>query len=853
MKPKSLKEPVNILIVEDSPTQAEQLRYIVERDGYHGTIARNGKDALELLLKDRPTLIISDVVMPEMDGYQLCQRVKTDETLKDIPFVLLTSLSDPTDIVKGLMCGADNFITKPYDEAQLRSHIDYLLSNRHLYEREGTQMGIDVFFAGGKHSISAGRLQILNLLLSTYETAVHKNIELAWARDKLKLLSDNLEGLVQERTAALQEEISERKKAQEEQMKLAKKVELLLESTGEGIYGVDLEGRATLVNKAAAMTLGYNPEELLGKNMHELIHHSRSDGSPCPVAECRTDRAFQVGQPSRVDSEVFWRRDGTAIPVEYSSYPTIEDGATKGAVVVFRDITDRKKLEEQLRQSQKMEAVGQLAGGVAHDFNNLLTGIRGYADLALSPLDKGSPEAQDIAQIGELVDRAAGLTRQLLAFSRRQTLQPAVLNINTLVENTSKMLKRLIGEDIALEPFLAADLGNVRADPGQIEQVLMNLVINARDAMPLGGNLTIETSNAILDQEYANKHKGTEPGAYVMLAVTDTGCGMDEATQERIFEPFFTTKELGKGTGLGLSTVYGIVKQHEGSIWVYSEPGNGTSFKIYLPRVDAAIQEIAAKGEKAESAGSETIMVVEDEEVLREIARRTLENRGYKILLATRSEEAEELFAQHREEIDLLLIDVILPGTTGPELCDRLVKKRPSLKVLFMSGYTDRALACQKSLGEGASFLQKPFSTADLVKRVREVLDSEERAVAEIKSKILVADDEPSIVETLRRFLEKKNYQVVTASDGIEALEKVKHEKPDVVLLDIEMPGKSGLEVLKELKKHHPDIGVIMVTGVKDEAVGTNALSMGAFDYIVKPFDADYLEKALSWKLKLMD
>ncbi|MFQ5743960.1 MAG: ATP-binding protein, partial [Acidobacteriota bacterium] len=400
----------------------------------------------------------------------------------------------------------------------------------------------------------------------------------------------------------------------------------------------------------------------------------------------------------------------------------------RGGAVTFsgfiRDISERKALEQQLRQAQKMEAVGQLAGGVSHDFNNLLTGITGYTQLALQQLPDDAPVTDDLRKVLEVAGKAARLTRQLLAFSRRQTLEFKVFNLNGLVANTSEMLKRLISVNVEIEFLAAPDVGNVRADPGQIEQVLVNLVVNSRDAMPEGGKLTIETGDVTLDEAYCDQHAGVRPGRYVMLAVTDTGCGMDEETQQKIFEPFFTTKKAEEGTGLGLATVYGIVKQHEGNIWVYSEPGKGTTFKVYLPTVAEMAEELGPKAElEPARRGSELILLVEDQEDVRDVARRALEAQGYEVLAAAGPREAEELFAEHLGEIELLVIDVVMPEMDGPTLCRQLSDKSPSLKVLYMSGYAERAMLRNGVLGPGRPFIPKPFTPAQLLKKVREVLD----------------------------------------------------------------------------------------------------------------------------------
>jgi len=380
--------------------------------------------------------------------------------------------------------------------------------------------------------------------------------------------------------------------------------------------------------------------------------------------------------------------------------------------------------EEQLRQSQKLEAIGRLAGGVAHDFNNILTGIKGYAKFALGELQEGTRGHEDIMEAIRLADRAADLTRQLLAFGRRQTLTPVVTSLNALISGLAKMLKRLIGEDIDMRFVPAPDVRNVKVDGGQIEQVLMNLAVNARDAMPGGGKLTIETANASLCESYASAHVGVKPGLYSMIGVTDTGCGMDVPTQQQAFEPFFTTKEVGRGTGLGLSTAYGIVKQHGGNIWLYSEPGHGTTFKVYLPSVTERAADVVTKETEEDApGGTETILFVEDEAAVLAVGERMLTALGYEVLTASSPAEAREKQPRHEGKIDLLLADVIMPGSSGRELFDDLREKRQDLKVLYISGYTDAAIVHHGVLDSGTPFLQKPFTAEGLARKVREVLD----------------------------------------------------------------------------------------------------------------------------------
>jgi signal transduction histidine kinase len=401
------------------------------------------------------------------------------------------------------------------------------------------------------------------------------------------------------------------------------------------------------------------------------------------------------------------------------------EGQPGALAAIIKDVTERKTLEMQLFQAQKMEAIGQLTGGIAHDFNNLLTIVNGYSEMLLQTLPASDPQRDNAVQIKEAGERAVLLTRQLLAFSRRQMLEPKVLELNAVVTNTEKMLTRMIGEDIQLVTALMPRLGRVKADPGQIEQVIVNLAVNARDAMPQGGKLTIETANVELDENFARRHVVVKPGQYVMLAASDTGCGMDAETQKRIFEPFFTTKERGKGTGLGLATVYGIVKQSGGSIWVYSEVGRGTTFKMYLPRVEEEPDAVLPGTVRAAPLkGTETILLVEDDTPLRKLTLAILRHGGYDVLSAASREEALQLCGRHQGPIHLMLTDVVMPGRSVREFVEQLASTRPAMKVLHMSGYTDDTVVRHGVMEQSVAFLQKPFTTHSLLRKVREVLDA---------------------------------------------------------------------------------------------------------------------------------
>ena len=491
----------------------------------------------------------------------------------------------------------------------------------------------------------------------------------------------------------------------------------LVEDSPFGIFRSTPDGRLLAVNPALVSMLGYESEaQLLERNMERDIFVDPAQ---------RRRLVAEVTARGNLSTESVWRRrDGKTVTVRASGRVVRDaQGGVDYFNAIVEDITEHRLLEDRLRQAQKMEAVGRLAGGVAHDFNNLLTGILGCADLLLETLGPDAPGRDDVAEIRKAAVRAADLTRQLLAFSRQQVLAPQVLDLNALVGNMEKLLKRLIGEHIELRAALAPDLGMVKADPGQLEQVIVNLAVNARDAMPNGGRLTIETRNAELDASYVEEHAPVVAGPYVLLAVTDTGTGMDAETKSHVFEPFFTTKALGQGTGLGLATVYGIVKQSGGHVWVYSERGQGAAFKIYLPRVAETAAAAPRPTAPASLRGSETILLVEDDEAVRTLTRRLLAARGHTVLLASQGEEALRLAQRHEGRIHLLVTDVVMPGMSGRELADRILALLPGIKVLYLSGYTDDAIVRHGVLEPGVAFLQKPFSAEALARKVREVLD----------------------------------------------------------------------------------------------------------------------------------
>jgi PAS domain S-box-containing protein len=797
-----------ILIVDDLVENRYLLDALFKGNGYHVVSAQNGAEALELALKEPPDLIITDILMPVMDGFELCRRWKTDERLRTIPFLFYTATYTGTkDEQFALGLGADRFIVKPQfpdvlirivhevleatrgeqasvassllDEEMevLRQHNEALFrklerkmaqlqteiaerkraesalqeSQRQLLEAHRlAHIGIwhweqkadlvtwseELYAIFGRDSSRPAPSYAEHSSLYTQESwnrlsaAVDKAL-LTGEPYKLELEVVRPDGSHRQiiafggtnRDAGGQavglhgtvQDVTERRLAEAERERLI----TAIEQAGEMVMVTARDGTIEYINPAFERVTGYKQQEVIGRTPRIL-----KSGKQDAALYQELWATITAGRPWR-GRLVNKRKDGS-LYTEDATISAVRNAAGEivNFVAVKRDVTEELRLEEQFVGAQKMEAIGCLAGGVAHDFNNLLTVILSYASFAIERVSKDEPLRDQLLQIKKAGERAATLTRQLLAFSRRQVLDLQVLDLNHLVVDLEKMLRRLIREDIELKCVLAPDLGRIRADPGQIEQVIMNLVVNARDAMPNGGILTVETGNVDLDDEYAARHVAVAPGPYVLLAICDTGCGMDANTKQRLFEPFFTTKEKGKGTGLGLSTVYGIVKQSGGNIWVYSELGKGTVFKAYMPRVADSLQpeELKRTGERP-AIGSETVLLVEDNESLRAALERMLCRMGYTVLTATSGEDALLASERQQGDIHLLLTDVVMPLMSGPQLAEQLRRVRPKMRVLYTSGYTDDSIVHHGVLKPGTEFIEKPFSAADLARKVRDVLD----------------------------------------------------------------------------------------------------------------------------------
>jgi PAS domain S-box-containing protein len=615
---------------------------------------------------------------------------------------------------------------------------------------------------------------------------------------------------------------------------------LLFESNPYPMWAFDLETLAFLeVNGAAVAHYGWTREEFLRMTVADIRPEETLPAFQENIDAVRRGPTAPTTGPWR-----HRKKDGGEIQVEVAA-TTIRFHGRRARLVLAADVTEKKALETRLLQAQKMEAIGRLTGGVAHDFNNLLGVIMGYGEMARRQLAPEHPVQGRLEQIQTAAARAADLTRQMLAFSRQQVLHPLPLDLNAAIAGARKMLERMLGEDVVFVERLAPNLGTVMADPSQMDQVLMNLAVNARDAMPRGGTLTFETSAVDLDEDYVSRHAAGRPGPHVMLSVTDTGVGMDDATQSRIFEPFFTTKPQGEGTGLGLATVYGIVKQSGGFIWVYSEPGQGATFKIYLPRMDQPARTGSLASPHAEAAcGTGSILVVEDQESLRRMIQEILEHHGYTVLAAADGEAALELARRHTGPLDLLLSDVVMPGMNGRELADRLGVLRPGIRALFMSGYsnlsiTDRPL----DLGTPQEALRQRLPGAGGTQ------GSGGRMTAQ--ACILVAEDDPALLEIVTTLLAESGFRTIGETSGSAAIRRLRETDVDVVLTDIQMPDATGVDVLRCARERNLDTPVILMTGNPTLPTAVEALKLCALGYLTAGAPAPLLE-AVSGALRLV-
>ena len=728
-----MSESATILAVDDTPESLALVVNLLTTAGYRVKPADSGELALAAAAVSPPDLVLLDVRMQGLDGLEVCRRLKARHEMRHVPVLLISSCADVEEFVRGLHMGAADYLTKPVEAEELLTRV-----RTHL-------------------ALSQARVSLEQQATALSEANEQLKSEIV-RRESVEIeLRQSLRQAEQARQAtfvALAE--TERKNRLYATLSQVNQTIVRCKSRDELLQSLC---RVTVeFGKLRAAWIGLRAGE--GKPVSLAARHA---GPPDPLMSLPgqiqgcgiTAEALSTGRPC-ISNDAFGDALTTCCQADLeragirscAAFPFKLKGEISGVLgicstelgffnpeeirlleEVALDISyalEHLDQEEQLRQAQRMECIGRLAGGIAHDFNNLLSVILPYTELALEAVHDGDPLKADLLEIKRAGESAASLTRQLLAFSRKQVLQPVPLDLNRVVTDLDRMLRRIIGEDIELVQRLSPDLGQVKADPGQIEQAIMNLVVNARDAMPGGGRLTLETRNVDLDAEYAAHHPEVEPGAHVKVSVTDTGTGMDESTLARIFEPFFTTKGLGKGTGLGLSTTYGIVKQSGGSIWVRSVLGSGTCFEIYLPRQHSTtIAAVKPQPALALLVGTETILVVEDDGAVRNLAKRILATAGYTVLAAANGGEALLICEQHRTPIHLVLTDVVMPQMSGRALVDRLATVRPGIKVLFMSGYTDDAIVHHGVLEPGTQFIGKPFTQQALLSKLRQVLEAE--------------------------------------------------------------------------------------------------------------------------------
>jgi PAS domain S-box-containing protein len=767
---------LRILILEDVPMDAELVEYELERARIPFLSLRvdSREGFLAGLEEFDPDLILSDYTLPRFDGMTALSLAK--ERAPSIPFLIVTGSVNEETAVGCMKAGATDYLLKsnlarigPAIEAALersraqaqKFQAEAALAASEKRFRSLVQNSSDlvtilapdgaILYASdsaerivgyapkdlvGNSLLSyldgGGVLTVRGLLQNGNGTSNGGGpVEFCLRRADgspvwLEAVGTNLLTDATIRGIVLNaRDVSERKRADQELRESEERYRDLFDNASDLVYMAAPDGSLLYVNQAWQHGTGYNEAEIGSIELLDLVH---------PDSRAYYTRVLErVLKGERLDHVelVFVPKNGTPITVEGNLSCTFKDGQPSVVRGIFRDVTERKRVEEHLRRAERMQAAGKLAGGVAHEVNNMMTGVIGFSEFLLRSLEDGDERRSDVEEIIKAGTRAADVTRQLLAFTRQQFLQPQVLDVNAVVNDMEKMLRRSIGEDHALEFRLSPDAGHLRADRGQLEQVLINLVLNARDAIAHDGQVTIQTAPALWDEVYAQRHGGVDLplGSYVMLAVSDTGCGMDQEVQARIFEPFFTTKAVGQGTGLGLSTVYGIVKQSGGYVWVYSEPGKGSVFKIYLPAAPA--EEFAQpprEEPEAPQGGSETIMVIEDEDVVRNLASRGLRDHGYSVVEARNGVQALGFIKQHPGTVDLVVSDVVMPEMGGREFGQRLAQIEPGLPVLYMSGYTGEDVVQRGLLDPGAPFQQKPFTPVSLAIKIRAMLDQHHRA-----------------------------------------------------------------------------------------------------------------------------
>jgi PAS domain S-box-containing protein len=758
---------LRILILEDVPMDAELVEYELQRSRIpFDARCVDTRDAfLRELDEFQPDLILSDYTLPRFDGMAALSLAR--ERAPSVPFLIVTGSVNEETAVGCMKAGATDYLLKSNlarigpaieaalarvearaekaraesalrrSEANLRAIFNTSLQAFVLLDGDGTVLALNPTAREWGRLLAARELKEGDSIHGFIpDAAASFAAALAGEARSLERSLRGVDGIdrwyetthapvVDERGVVIgvclnARDVSERKRSEQALRESEARYRDLFENASDLVCTTSLDGRFLYMNPAWCAAMGYRDEDLTTRRFSDLVHPDSRDRYFDVVA--RAAAGESVGHVELV----LVTAQNVPLTLEGNLSCTSSDGGASLLRGIYRDVTERKRVEDQLRRAERMQAAGRLAGGVAHEVNNMMTGVIGFSEFLLRGLDPGDPRRDEVSEIIKAGTRAADVTRQLLAFTRQQFLRPEVFPVNSVVRGLEPMLRRSLGEDHRFDLALAPDAGEIRADRGQLEQVLVNLILNARDAMAASGRVTIATSVAALDESYAQRHDGIgiPLGEYVQLSVSDTGVGMDRETQARIFEPFFTTKPVGQGTGLGLSTVYGIVKQSDGFVWVYSEPGLGTTFKVYLPRVGSELAR-AAEVERAPAAegGTETVLIVEDEELVRTLASRALREHGYTVIEARHGGEALRQLQSRPSGVDLVITDVVMPEMGGRELGRRLKVMRPSLPVLFMSGYTGEDVIQRGLMDADAPFQQKPFAPDGLARKVRQMLD----------------------------------------------------------------------------------------------------------------------------------
>lgn len=706
--PGSRRRDVTILIAEDSPTQAENLRLHLEEQGYQVVHAPNGRIALEATRAKHPDAILSDVLMPEMDGFDLCKAVRQDPVLSGLPFILLTTLSDPEEIIRGLMAGADYYLTKPYDPEYLLGKVSELLEWPAHRGAEHAEEPVEVVLGGQRQVVHTHQQRLVNLLLATYENAVQQNGELLRVQRELKAINEELEARVARRTATLEQEVRDRQQAEGALRVSHDFNEMLLQAMPFGIDIVDEQGRILFMSKAMRDLVGTSA---LGNPCWEIY---RDDGSRCDG--CPLARSLEVGQTASV--EVQGMLGGKTILLNQVG---ILYQGRKAILEVFQDITEKKQLEAQFLRAQRLESVGSLAGGIAHDLNNILSPVL----LAASMLREEGQSPRCLSMLDILqtsAQRGTEIVKQVLAFSRGIEGQKSLMNLRHLVLDMVKIVQATFPKSIRVRPGVSHGLWSIVGDATQMHQVLLNLAVNARDAMPEGGVLTLEAENITLDEASAQLMPGLLPGPHVVLTVSDTGTGIPPEIADKIFDPFFTTKTPDKGTGLGLSTVIGIIKGHRGFVTFHCPASGGTRFKVFLPATvnGEGIEEF--EGQPAPRGAGERILVVDDEEPVRLLTTRLLEEHGYRTLVARDGNEAIQVYAENMSRIDMVITDMNMPNLGGEAAIAGLRGLDPEVKIIVVSGADQADAMIRDALLQVEARLEKPFKARVLLETIRSAL-----------------------------------------------------------------------------------------------------------------------------------